>query len=96
MPTPSPLVVDNPDAGRFELRDGDTLLSSVRYHRAGDTLSLDYVETPPEARGQGRSSQLMRGVLDDVRTRGLTVTPVCWVAVKYLEDHPEDGDLVAS
>jgi hypothetical protein len=42
----------------------------------------------------GVGSRLVRGALDDIRSRGLRVAPVCPFVADYLRRHPEQRDLV--
>ena len=88
-------VLDHTDANRYELWVDDELISFADYVRRGDVLIVSHVETRRDLRGRGNADRLMKGMLDDIRARGLKVLPVCPHAVDYLRDHPEDADLVA-
>ena len=48
------------------------------------------------AESQGLGAVLVKGVLDDARARGIGVVPTCWYVREYIEQHPEEADLVAS
>ena len=90
-------VVDAPDRSRYELHVHDRVVSTADYHRRHDTVVVTYVHTEPDQRGRGMSDRLMSGLLADLRARGLTIEPVCWVAVAYVERHPgESAELLAS
>ena len=93
---PVPHVVDNPDRGRYELRIADRLVSFANYQRTDVVITVSHVETVVDMRGQGMSDRLMRGLLDDLRRRGLAIRPLCWVAADYVRVHPDDADLLAS
>lgn len=92
-------VMDNSDAGRFELwRTGDeaTLVSYATYrHRDGDTV-IPHVETHPSERGQGMADRLMAGVLDLLEAGGRTVTPLCSFAAEHIRDRPERHHLLST
>lgn len=91
MPSP---IRDNTARSRFELEaDGVTVF--MNYRIDGNVISLDHTETPVEARGRGLASQLIKGVLDEVRSRGLKIVPRCPFVRAYVERHPEYGDLAA-
>jgi len=90
---PSPLR-DNTARSRFEL-DADGVTVFMNYRLTGDVISLDHTETPVRARGRGLASQLVKGVLDEVRSRGLKVVPRCPFVRAYVDRHPEQRDLVA-
>jgi predicted GNAT family acetyltransferase len=34
-------------------------------------------------------------VLDDARARGVAVIPTCWFVREYIEQHPDQEDLLA-
>jgi uncharacterized protein len=90
---PSPLR-DNAALSRFEL-EADGVTAFLNYHRAGPVMTLAHTETPVEARGRGMASQLVAGVLDEMRRRGLKIVPRCPFVSAYLAKHPEYRDLVA-
>ncbi len=95
-PVDSLRVVDNSEEGRYELHVGDRVVSTADYRRHDDVVAVPHVETTRQQRGHGMSDRLMRGMLDDLRARGLCIKPLCWVAAAYMRDHPEDADLLAS
>ena len=87
-------VVDNPEQDRFELTvDGSTAIAG--YRMQSDRIAFTHTEVPPELEGQGVGSALVKGALDQVRTRGLRVDPLCSFVRHYVETHPEVQDLVA-
>lgn len=88
-------VRDNPDRERYELIVDGRIVSIADYHLQGTTVVVPHVETEPALRGQGMADRLMRGMLDDLRSRGMTITPVCSFASSFIRDHPADADLVA-
>ncbi|GAB38661.1 GNAT family N-acetyltransferase [Gordonia sputi] len=68
---------------------------------------LDYVSEPYQVilthtvildaySGRGYAGQLVRTVLDDIRSQGKQVVPVCSYVRHYIDEHPEYADLVAS
>ncbi len=89
-------VTDNADRRRYELRVDGRIVSIADYELTGDQVVLvPHVETDPEMRGRGMADRLMRGMLDDMRERGLRVTPICPFAAAYVRRHPADHDLLA-
>ncbi|MFZ0424516.1 MAG: GNAT family N-acetyltransferase [Xanthobacteraceae bacterium] len=91
MPSP---IRDNTARSRFEL-DAGGVMAFMNYRLAGGVMSLDHTETPVAARGRGIASELVKGVLEIARARGLKVVPRCPFVSAYLAKHPEFGDLVA-
>lgn len=88
-------VVDVPDRGRFEIRLGDRVIGLASYHVENGTMTLPHTEIDPSVGGRGLGSALVAGVLTAARERGLTVLPYCSFVRHYIEQHPEDLDLVA-
>lgn len=88
-------VGHDPAAHRFalELPHGPAFL---KYHVDRDgRLSLDHTEVPEEGRHRGIAGRLAKAALDFARERRLEVVPRCPFVRAYLEDHPEERDLVA-
>ena len=90
------VVRDNPDEERYELLVGDSVVGEIQYHhrRSSDRIAFIHTEVPPELEGHGYASELVAGALDDVRSRGLRVVPICPFVRTYLQYHPEYEDLV--
>ena len=86
-------VADVPERQRYEARRDGVVLGHVGYQQADGHLVLTHTEVDPAAEGQGVGGQLVRGVLDDVRARGLAVQPLCPFAQGWMERHPEYADL---
>ena len=85
-------VSDNPAELRYELRDDDELVGEIRYRKVPGGLALVHTEVDPKRQGLG--SVLVGGALDDLRTRGLGVVPVCPFVRVYIRRHPEYADLL--
>ena len=86
-------VIHSEAASRYELtEDGATAFAS--YVREGDVLVFDHTVTPPELRGRGIASRLVKAALADVRAKGLRIVPACSFVADYVARHPEEGDLV--
>jgi hypothetical protein len=88
-------VRDNRERQRYELILDDRIVTIADYQLDGSTLVVPHVETDPAMRGQGMADRLMRGMLDDLRAREMTIIPVCHFAASFLRDHPDDADLLA-
>src|SRR3954471_6171458 len=71
-------VTHDAERQRYEIaRDGD-VVGHIDYRQNGDTLAFVHTEVRPELRGGTIGTQLVAGALQDVRSRGLRVQPVCW------------------
>ncbi len=93
MPASLPAVTDNTALSRFELTSGG--VTAFLNYRLGDgVITLQHTETPVAARGRGLASQLVQGVLENVRARGLKIVPRCAFVQAYLAKHPQYRDLL--
>jgi predicted GNAT family acetyltransferase len=79
---------------RYELRDGDELLSFADFSEADDVVTIPHVETVLHHRGNGYSTVLMAGVVDDLRARHVRIEPICPVARAYVERQPDADALL--
>ncbi len=79
-------VTNNVAESRYEL-SVEGHLAIADYRLEGNNLVITHVETPPQLRGQGVAAKVMAGVVEDAKTRGLTIVPVCSYAVAYMKRH---------
>jgi predicted GNAT family acetyltransferase len=87
-------VTDAPEDSRYEIRAGDTLLGLAAYERRGSTVVFTHTEVDTGEEHHGLGGELVRGALDDVRSRGGTIVPMCSFVRGWVERHPEYRDLV--
>ena len=86
-------ATDNTARNRYEMAvDGET--AYVTYARQGDHITLIHTEVPAALGGRGIGSTLARSVLDDIRRRGLRVTPECEFIASFIQRHPDYADLL--
>lgn len=88
------VVRDNRADNRFELDTGGGL-AFANYRRTPTAVIITHTETPRALRGRGIGSQLVKGALELIRAENLKVVAGCSFVADYLEQHPEDADLVA-
>jgi uncharacterized protein len=89
------VVFDNAADQRYEgWLDGEPAGLIVYVPRDG-WLVIDHTEVFPEFEGRGVGSRLAKAALDDVRARGLFVTPECPFVMSYIRRHRDEyRDLV--
>jgi uncharacterized protein len=86
-------VINNTAHHRYELTvDGH--LAATYYKLSDGVITFVHTEVPPELGGKGVGSKLVKGALDQVRTEGLKVVPICPFVKAYIEKHPEYADLL--
>ncbi len=93
-PNEEPQVRDNPGANRYEVLLGDVVAGFSEYRTHADRIVFTHTEVDPAFAGKGIGSRLAAGALDDVRARGLKVTPICPFIAAYIRRHPTYADLV--
>ena len=91
---PDPLVTDNRDRSRFELKE-QGLTAFADYRREPGRLVITYVEAPVALRGGKTAGRLMEGVTAHARAEGVKIVPVCGYAAAWLRRRPEHADLMA-
>ena len=90
------VVRNAPDRSRYELVLGDRVVGFADYVLDGEVITVPHVEVEPAARGGSLGSLLVREMLDDVRSRGLSIRPLCPFVRVYIRGHDEYADLVAA
>jgi predicted GNAT family acetyltransferase len=87
-------VSDNRQELRYELRVDGRLAASIAYRLEPGVVVLVHTDVEPSFEGRGLGSRLVKAALDDIRARGLSMTPLCPFVALYLRRHPEHADLV--
>ena len=81
---------------RYELLDDGQLVGIADFHVDGSRVVVPHTEIDSRRRGQGLGAVLVQGVLDDIRHAGRTVVPACWYVRQYIDEHPDESDLLAA
>jgi predicted GNAT family acetyltransferase len=87
-------VTDRPAERRYEARDGAATAGFAEYIRTDEMVVFTHTEVDPSYEGKGVGSALVRGALDDVRTQGLSVLPLCPFVKGWIQRHREYADMV--
>ena len=88
-------LADNPAETRYEAHLGDRLAGFSEYVVAPGRLIFTHTVVDPELEGRGIGSKLVKFELDDVRRRGLKLTPRCPFVRAYIARHRDYQDLVS-
>jgi predicted GNAT family acetyltransferase len=95
MNSVSPVVANNQNEQRYELRAGEVVLGIASYRMDGDgTMVFTHTAVNPQEEGKGYGSQLASGALDDVRSSNRKVVASCEFIARYIDDHPAYRDLL--
>lgn len=87
-------IVDNPEAGRYEIYLDTELAGFAEYHLHQSEIAFIHTEVDKKFEGQGLASQLARYALDDSREQGRAVLPYCPYIRRWVQKHPDYADLV--
>ena len=87
-------VTDNPDRHRYEIHVDGALAGFAVYHVRGGRHFLVHTEIDDAFGGRGLGSILAREALDDVRSKGAKVIPLCPFIARWIDKHPDYADLV--
>jgi uncharacterized protein len=87
-------VLDNTDAHRYEIYQGDERAGLLEYHLHGNEIAFLHTEISPPFEGRGLGSALARHVLDEARERGQAVRPYCTFIRDWMLRHPDYIELV--
>jgi predicted GNAT family acetyltransferase len=87
-------VLDNTEGRFYELKVGDEVAGLLVYHILGSRLVFTHTMVQKAFQGRGLSKVLMGRALDEVRTKGLTVSSLCPVLDRFVEAHPKYADIL--
>ena len=87
-------VHNNTAKHRFELQVADHL-AVAEYWLKGNTITFTHTGVPPELEGHGVGARLVKFALDESRSKGYRVVPLCPFVAQYIRRHPEYADLVS-
>jgi uncharacterized protein len=90
----NPRIVDNSEAGRFEVLVKDQVAGFAEYRRTDSSVAFTHTVIDPAFEGRGLGSVLARGALDATREAGHPVLPYCPFIRGYIQRHPGYLDLV--
>ncbi len=86
---------DNPEAQHYEARQNSgQVVAFIEYRMSGETRVFTHTEVNPEMEGKGVGSALVKYALEDLKSRGEHVVPMCPFVKTYLQRHHEYLDLV--
>lgn len=81
--------------GRYVLRGPDGAEAELTFTRVGDKqLIIDHTGVPDAFRGQGAGLRLVSRALEDARTSGRKIIPLCPFAAAQFRRHPEWADVL--
>jgi uncharacterized protein len=89
-------VEHEPEKERFVSRLGSGEAELAYLEREGRVLDLVHTFVPPDGRGKGVGDALVEHAFAYAREHGYRVRPSCPFVRNWVEDHPEQSDVVAA
>ena len=89
------VIEDRPELEYYQIDVDGTRAGLAAYEIEGDVIAFTHTEVDDAHEGQGLGSRLIRYALDDARTRGLKVRPVCPFVKTWIRRHEDYQDLLA-
>lgn len=87
---------NEPDARRYTMREGNTLVGVLDYAVNDSEISLTRAFTQPPFRGKGYAAELMEFAVNDIEaSNSLRIVPTCWYAAEWFDRHPERASLLS-
>jgi hypothetical protein len=87
-------VRDNTSSRSYDALVDGRVVGTVVYELEGRRTVFMHTIVVPEFRRRGIGTTLVRGALDDVRSKGMTLTNYCGFVSAFIGAHPEYADLI--
>jgi predicted GNAT family acetyltransferase len=83
------------NTGKFHYTIENTKAVCEYYYKGTNTLVLFHTYVPPQYRGNGIASKIIKEALEFAKRHQLQVIPSCSAVSRYIERHPEFQSLLA-
>lgn len=88
---------ENDSKGRYTYRREGGPLAEMTFSKAGAGLIIiDHTDVPEAYRGQGVGLKLVTQAVEDARTNGIKILPLCPFAAAQFRKHPAWADVLSS
>ncbi len=84
---------NNKELKQFQLAIEEHLVY-IEYIEVQNKIYLTHTEVPKALEGKGHGSNIVKLVLEDIKSRNLLLVPLCPFVAAYLKRHPEWQDLL--
>ena len=74
--------------------DGEEV-GEINFRLRDDVVTVTHTGTDPAHRGKGIAAELTTFALDDIRSRGMKVRPLCPYTSAFIDSHPAYANLLA-
>lgn len=80
---------------RYEATLNGEVVAFADYEVRGSIVVMPHTVTIPARRGNGYAAKVVQYALDDIRAADRKVVASCWYVAKFIDEHPDDADLLA-
>ncbi|MEX0863879.1 MAG: GNAT family N-acetyltransferase [Acidimicrobiia bacterium] len=87
-------VRDDAENHRYVVEVDGVQAGLAVYHLRGGRYFFVHTEVDEDYSGQGVASALIREALEDVRSLGGTIVPLCPFVDRYVRAHPEYNEMI--
>ncbi|RUM97709.1 N-acetyltransferase [Pseudaminobacter arsenicus] len=92
---PEIALEDKGSKGRYFLRAPDGAEAEMTFTKVGEhQIIIDHTEVPDAFRGQGAGLRLVTRAVEDARSAGKKIIPLCPFAAAQFRRHPEWADVL--
>lgn len=89
-----PKLINNENAKQYEL-EAEGLKARIEYIIAKDNvIYLTHTEVPKPLEGKGVGSSIVKLTLEDIKSNGLQLMPLCPFVAAYIKRHPEWNEIL--
>ena len=81
---------------RYEAKQGGQVIAFIEYRDDSSVRSLTHTKVNPDLEGQGIGSQLVKFALEEIKSSGSSLVPVCPFVATYVQRHREYAELVTT
>ena len=85
----------NPAAQHYEAKQGGNVVAFIEYRDDSSARSLTHTKVNENLEGQGIGSQLVKFALEEIKSSGSSLVPLCPFVAVYIQRHREYAELVA-
>jgi len=86
---------DDGKHGKYFILEEEVEVASMTFTWAGtQKIIIDHTEVQPSQKGKGLGLRLLQVVVEDARTNGLKIIPLCPFANAMIKKHPELQDVL--
>ncbi len=89
-------LTHNPAAQRYEAKQGGSVVAFIEYRDDSSVRSLTHTKVNPDLEGQGIGSQLVKFALEEIKSSGSRLEPLCPFVATYVQRHREYAELVTT